>query len=206
MTATEQTNDLVDRIDAILPQTQCTRCGFPACRPYASAIASGEAPINRCPPGATEVIDQLADLMNTEPLSLDPECGSVQPRLLARIEPEHCIGCTKCILACPVDAIIGGPKFMHTVLPSLCSGCELCVPPCPVDCIRIEPIDDQFAWTENDAAKARTRFLAREKRREQQDPVNDPALTENPDSVQEQRKQRMIEQAIARARARQGKQ
>jgi len=169
------TEQLVDRIDAILPQTQCTRCGYPACRPYASAIASGEAPINRCPPGAGPVIDQLAQLMNTKVVALDPECGTEQPRLLARIEPEHCIGCTKCILACPVDAIIGGPKFMHTVLPSVCTGCELCVPPCPVDCIRIEPVDDRFEWTADDAAQARDRFQAREQRRAQQDPEPDDA-------------------------------
>ncbi len=200
MAANEQ---LIDRIDAVLPQTQCTRCGYPACRPYATAIANGEAPINRCPPGAEPVIDQLAQLMNTEILTLDPECGAVQPRLLARIEAEHCIGCTKCILACPVDAIIGGPKFMHTVLPSLCSGCELCVPPCPVDCIRMEPVSDEHAWSNDDAAQARVRFEARNERRAKQD----PEATELPDSQadigSENRKRRMIDEAIARARQRQ---
>lgn len=203
MAATEQ---LINRIDALLPQTQCTRCGYPSCRPYATAIANGEAPINRCPPGADAVIDQLASLMDTEVLPLDPECGPVQPRLLARIEPEHCIGCTKCILACPVDAIIGGPKFMHTVLPSLCSGCELCVPPCPVDCIRIEPVGDQYAWTEYDAAQARERFQMRNERRTRADPEAIEAPMDNDGTSAEIRKRRMIEQAIARARERQGQQ
>lgn len=118
----------VEAINALLPQTQCRRCGYTGCRPYAEAIATGSAPINRCPPGGAAGIARLASLLATAPIALDTACGSEGPRTVARIEPEHCIGCTKCIQACPVDAIIGAPKRMHTVITELCTGCDLCMP------------------------------------------------------------------------------
>lgn len=130
---------LIDALDALLPQTQCTRCGYAGCRPYATAIAHGEADINQCPPGGAHGIRSLADLLGVEAKPLNPAHGLEQPKLLARIVEADCVGCTKCIQACPVDAIIGGPKHMHTVIAELCTGCELCVPPCPVDCIQMVP-------------------------------------------------------------------
>ncbi|MEO6968442.1 MAG: RnfABCDGE type electron transport complex subunit B [Rhodanobacteraceae bacterium] len=130
---------LADRIDALLPQTQCTRCGYPACRPYAQAIARGEAPINRCPPGGDAGIRALAALTGLPALPLDPDYGLEAASAIALIDEDACIGCTKCIQACPVDAIVGAAKLMHTVLPQLCTGCELCIPPCPVDCIAMIP-------------------------------------------------------------------
>lgn len=130
---------LVDRIDALLPQTQCTRCGYPACRPYAQAIARGAAPINRCPPGGEAGIRGLAALTGQPVTALDPECGAQTPPSLALIDEAVCIGCTKCIQACPVDAIVGAARLMHTIVSQLCTGCELCIPPCPVDCIAMIP-------------------------------------------------------------------
>jgi electron transport complex protein RnfB len=131
---------LADRIDALLPQTQCTRCGYPACRPYAEAIARGEAPINRCPPGGSAGIRALSALTGQPVQPLDPECGGEMPPRIAFIDEDACIGCTKCIQACPTDAIVGASKLMHTVIPDLCTGCELCIPPCPVDCIAMLPV------------------------------------------------------------------
>lgn len=131
---------LADQIDALLPQTQCTRCGYPACRPYAEAIARGEAPINRCPPGGEAGIRALAALTGQQVQPLDPECGAEMPLRGAIIDEDVCIGCTKCIQACPVDAIVGAAKLMHTVIPQWCTGCELCIPPCPVDCIAMIPV------------------------------------------------------------------
>lgn len=133
---------LTARIDALLPQTQCTRCGYPACRPYAQAIASGEAAINRCPPGGEAGIRALAALTGQAVQPLDSDCGIEKPPAIARIDEDICIGCTKCIKACPVDAIVGAAKLMHTVIPQLCTGCELCIPPCPVDCITMLPTCD----------------------------------------------------------------
>ena len=131
---------LVDQIDAILPQTQCGQCGFPGCRPYATAIANGEADINQCPPGGEEGIRQLADLLGREFKPLSAEHGVEKPKAAAVIDEQTCIGCTLCIQACPVDAIIGAAKQMHTVATPLCTGCELCVAPCPVDCITMQTI------------------------------------------------------------------
>ena len=128
---------LAGRIDAVLPQTQCTRCGYPDCRSYAEAMASGEARINRCPPGGDEGVRELAALLGVSPLPLDPACGHPGPRTVASIDEAHCIGCTLCIQACPVDAIAGAAKLMHTVIAAQCTGCELCLPPCPVDCIEM---------------------------------------------------------------------
>ncbi|MGQ0799014.1 MAG: electron transport complex subunit RsxB [Pseudomarimonas sp.] len=131
---------VADRIDAILPQTQCGQCGFPGCRPYAEAIARGEADINQCPPGGEAGIRALAELLGREPVALNADNGIEKPKRLAFIREAECIGCTKCIQACPVDAIIGAPKLMHTVVADLCTGCELCLPPCPVDCIDLIPM------------------------------------------------------------------
>lgn len=125
----------VNRIDALLPQTQCGQCGFAGCKPYAVAIARGEADINQCPPGGAAGVHALSRLLARMPKAINPQNGIEKPRVVALIREAECIGCTKCIQACPVDAIVGGPKWMHTVLPDLCTGCELCVPPCPVDCI-----------------------------------------------------------------------
>ena len=129
-------NPLAEQINQILPQTQCGQCGYPGCKPYAEAIAKGEAPINQCPPGGEEGIRKLADLLGVEPLPLNDEHGQTKPQdMVVKIIEEDCIGCTKCIQACPVDAIIGAPKHMHTVIADDCTGCDLCIPVCPVDCI-----------------------------------------------------------------------
>lgn len=133
---------LVDKIDGILPQTQCGQCGYPGCRPYAEAIARGEAEINQCPPGGEDGIRKLADLLGREFKPLSAEHGVEKPPAVALIHEETCIGCTLCIQACPVDAIVGAPKLMHTVVTALCTGCELCVKPCPVECITMEPIGE----------------------------------------------------------------
>lgn len=129
-------NPLAEQINQILPQTQCGQCGFPGCKPYAEAIAKGEAPINQCPPGGEEGIKKLANLLGVEPLPLNDEHGQTKEQdMVVKIIEEDCIGCTKCIQACPVDAIIGAPKHMHTVIADDCTGCDLCIPVCPVDCI-----------------------------------------------------------------------
>ncbi|GGY91043.1 MULTISPECIES: electron transport complex subunit RsxB [Shewanella] len=138
-------NPIVDQIEALLPQTQCGQCGYPGCRPYAEAIANGEK-INRCPPGGSATMEKLADLMGVEPEPLTAT-AETQVRKVAFIREEECIGCTKCIQACPVDAIVGAGKLMHTVLASACTGCDLCVEPCPVDCIEMLPVkQDLRTW------------------------------------------------------------
>jgi len=137
-------NPLVDKIDAILPQTQCGQCGYPGCRPYAEAIASGEADINRCPPGGEEGIHKLAGLLGVEFKPFGS--GTVlKPKSVAFIDESLCIGCTLCFQACPVDAIAGAAKQMHTIIASECTGCELCVAPCPVDCISMVPVKEKIA-------------------------------------------------------------
>lgn len=151
-------NPVVDKIDAVLPQTQCAQCGYPGCRPYAEAIASGEAEINQCPPGGEDGIQALADLLGRDPLPLNPENGSAVESLpaVAVINEETCIGCTKCIQICPVDAIVGAAKHKHNVLDIYCTGCELCLPPlCPVeDCIVMRPLEQTiqtWKWTSPEA-------------------------------------------------------
>lgn len=129
-----------DEIDALLPQTQCTQCGYAGCRPYAEAIARGEADIDQCPPGGEGGVRKLAAVLGCAPKPLNPAYGVEQPRIAAFIREELCIGCTLCIQACPMDAIVGAPKQMHTVLIDACTGCELCIPPCPVDCIDMLPL------------------------------------------------------------------
>ena len=131
---------LAERIDALLPQTQCRRCGFDGCRPYAEALACGESALNRCPPGGREVIAQLAVLLGRAELPLDPDCGREVPQQVAVIDEQACIGCARCLDDCPTDAIVGARKRMHTVITEDCSGCELCLPCCPVDCIQMVAI------------------------------------------------------------------
>lgn len=145
-----ESDPLVDKIDAILPQTQCGQCTYPGCRPYAQAIANGEADINQCPPGGETTIIALADLLGRDPKPLNPEHGEEAPKTVAVIDEELCIGCTLCIQACPVDAILGAAKQMHTIITAECTGCDLCVPPCPVDCIDMVPVEtsiDNWKWT-----------------------------------------------------------
>ncbi|ABC28729.1 predicted NADH:ubiquinone oxidoreductase, subunit RnfB [Hahella chejuensis KCTC 2396] len=141
-------NPIVDQIDGLLPQTQCGQCGYPGCRPYAEAIANGDA-INKCPPGGEATITALADLLDVEAVPLDSEHGESKGKQVAYIREDECIGCTKCIQACPVDAILGAAKQMHTVIVSECTGCDLCVEPCPVDCIDMIPAPSgirDWAW------------------------------------------------------------
>ncbi|MFM0552836.1 electron transport complex subunit RsxB [Paraburkholderia sediminicola] len=167
MTVTD-TKTLADRIEDLLPQTQCTKCGYPACRPYAEAVASGEANYNQCPPGGAEGIARLAALLGKPVIPLNSANGVERPRPLAVIDEQVCIGCTLCMQACPVDAIVGAPKQMHTVIAELCTGCDLCVPPCPVDCIALPPITGEAtgwdAWTQAQADAARERHDRREAR------------------------------------------
>lgn len=130
--------NLLERIEAALPQTQCRQCGYAGCRPYAEAIAAGRADINRCPPGGEETLRELAGITGSVAQGLDPSCGATLPAAVAVIAEEACIGCTLCLHACPVDAITGASKLMHTVIAAECTGCGLCIPPCPVDCITLE--------------------------------------------------------------------
>ena len=182
------------RIDALLPQTQCTRCGYPACRDYAQALADGTANINQCPPGGAAGIAALADLLGRAIEPLNPANGVEKPREVALIDEAVCIGCTKCIAACPVDAIVGASKRMHTILADECTGCELCIAPCPVDCIAMIP-----ATLPADAGKYRARYVARNERLARWDAERAAELTA--------RKTRVdaggaVAAALARARAR----
>lgn len=131
---------LAERIDQLLPQTQCRQCGYAGCRPYAEAVAAGRAAINQCPPGGDDVIREIAELLNVPFQPLDPAFGRHLLPAVAVIDEARCIGCTLCIAACPVDAIVGAAKHMHTVIAEECTGCNLCVPPCPVDCIEMVPV------------------------------------------------------------------
>jgi electron transport complex protein RnfB len=155
---------LADRIDALLPQTQCTRCGYPACRAYAEAIAIGQADVNQCPPGGAAGIDAIAALLGRAPKPLNPANGVEKAREVALIDEAACIGCTKCIQACPVDAIVGASKWMHTVLVDECAGCDLCIPPCPVDCITMVLAPDDGRSPPARAGHYRARYVARNAR------------------------------------------
>ena len=197
------TATLVARIEALLPQTQCRRCGYAGCEPYARAVAGREAPINQCPPGGEETVVALAVLLRVPPVPLDPSRGSPRPFSIAHIDEATCIGCTLCIAACPVDAIVGAAKLMHTVIVERCTGCELCVPPCPVECIALAPADR--AWTRVDADLACDRFRARATRLEHQTGKrNVPAASTLPPSEDalRERRQATVSAALARARAR----
>ena len=159
---------LARRIDALLPQTQCTRCGYPDCAAYANAIALEGAPINQCPPGGAEGVARLAALTGRPALPLNPDHGNEGPRALAFIDEDWCIGCTLCLDACPTDAIVGSNKRMHTVMEAHCTGCELCIPVCPVDCILLENTSGEAtgwaAWSAVQAASAQARYRAHRQR------------------------------------------
>ncbi|MDO9003810.1 MAG: electron transport complex subunit RsxB [Aquabacterium sp.] len=213
------------RINALLPQTQCTRCGFPDCASYARAIVAGEAGINQCPPGGDEGIQRLAQATGLPALPLSAEHGEEGPRFLAVIDETWCIGCTLCIKACPVDCIIGAPKQMHTVIEDLCTGCELCIPACPVDCISLVPASNVqpaptgwAAWSAPLAHQAQGRHEFHQWRVEQARRDNDARLQAKAERklanlaeesrltepAQLDEKRAVIEAALARARARRG--
>jgi electron transport complex protein RnfB len=171
---------LADHLEAALPQTQCTRCGYPDCRRYAEAMAQGDADINRCPPGGAEGIVRLAGISRRPTRPLDPQRGREGPRALAVIDEAWCIGCTLCIKACPVDCIVGASKLMHTVIEPLCTGCELCVPVCPVDCIEMRPVTGErtgwAAWSSRQADEARERYAFHRSRIAREQAENDERL------------------------------
>jgi electron transport complex protein RnfB len=156
---------LIEKIDAILPQTQCGQCGFPGCKPYAIAISEGHADINQCPPGNEEGIQKLADLLGVKPKPLNTAHGLPKPKSIAFIDEQICIGCTFCIQACPVDAIVGAAKKMHTVISTECTGCELCIAPCPVDCISMLPLRKQIVDSEYEPYLTGDKMLVREDER-----------------------------------------
>ena len=224
---TQQTKALADRLEDILPQTQCTKCSYPDCRAYAEALACGEALPNRCPPGGVEGIKRLSailvpifpiDAFELHP-TINPECGIERTRPVAFIDPKTCIGCTLCIQACPVDAIVGASKQMHVVLSDWCTGCDLCIPPCPVDCITMVGVTQNQtgwdAWSPGLAQAARTRYAARDVRLDREQRDNNERLAqkaaaklvavnaEDPDSEagkkEQERKRAIIAAAIARA-------
>ena len=213
---------LAQRINDALPQTQCTRCGYPDCEHYAQAIALGEADINQCPPGGIEGVQRLAAVTGKPVTFLNPDNGLEGPRTIAIIDEAWCIGCTLCIAVCPTDAILGTNKRMHTVVENYCTGCELCIPACPVDCISLEPVDINLtgwaAWPQSLANLARERYEARSVRLKREAQEHDERLqakaikkladlpthtkgTENNDEVE--RKRAIIEAALAKAKNRQ---
>jgi Na+-translocating ferredoxin:NAD+ oxidoreductase subunit B len=209
-----------DQIEDLLPQTQCTKCGYPACRPYAEAIADGSANYNQCPPGGQEGIVRLSSYLGKPVIPLNPVNGIEKPRTRAFIDEAICIGCTLCIQACPVDAIIGAAKQMHTILPDLCTGCDLCVAPCPVDCISMievtTPLTGWAAWSQQQADAARQRHDLRAQRLLREKQENEARLaakaaaklrevesesSQTPEQQAEQaRKKAIIQAAIERAR------
>jgi electron transport complex protein RnfB len=214
---------LADTLEQALPQTQCTKCGFDGCRPYAEAMARGIAPHNQCPPGGAAGVARLAKILGKTVIPLNADNGVEKPRTVAVIDESLCIGCTLCIQACPVDAIVGAAKQMHTVLPDWCTGCDLCVAPCPVDCIQMENVTGDAtgweAWTQDQADTARSRYHFRRQRLQREARENEARLAakaaaklaalnaENSVNDEEQaaqaRKRAIIEAALARARARQ---
>ena len=216
-------NDLAARLHAALPQTQCMRCGYPDCESYARAMATGEADINRCPPGGAEGIERLSAISGRPAAPLDPAHGVEGPRTVAVIDEAWCIGCTLCLKVCPTDAILGVNKRMHTVVEPYCTGCELCVPACPVDCISLENVTGGrtgwAAWSAGQAAEALDRYefrkvrLAREaheheerlERKAEAKLADLPAREHGAEGAEAERKRAVIEAALARARARRGK-
>lgn len=213
------TADLAQRILNALPQTQCTRCGYPDCAAYAQAIADGEAGINQCPPGGAQGIERLAAITGKVQLQLDPQYGTEGPRSVVFIDEDWCIGCTLCIKACPTDAIFGSNKRMHTVIEAECTGCELCLPACPVDCIKIENATGDRtgwnAWSPQQADQARARYASRQLRLQAETKAHAlrleakarkkladlPAHSHHTDPVVLDQKRAIIEAALARARA-----
>jgi electron transport complex protein RnfB len=211
---------LTDQIEDLLPQTQCTKCGYPGCGPYAEAIARGDASYNQCPPGGAEGIARIARLLGKPVIPLNPENGIERPRPVAVIDESLCIGCTLCIQACPVDAIVGAAKQMHTVVPELCTGCDLCVAPCPVDCIAMVNVTPGKtgwdAWSQQQADAARTRYDFRNFRLKRDNKENDARLAAkaaaklkeieaqsaltSEGQVEQARKKAVIQAAIERAR------
>jgi electron transport complex protein RnfB len=213
---------LVEQLNNALPQTQCTRCGYPDCQRYAQAIAQGDADINQCPPGGTEGVERLALLTGKPVIPLNPDNGLEGPRTIAIIDEAWCIGCTLCIAVCPTDAIVGANKRMHTVIENYCTGCELCIPACPVDCISLEPIDVNVSgwasWPQSLADLARQRYEIRSARLQREALEHDqrlqakaiqkladlPAHTKGTEQAAEvNRKRAIIEAALAKAKARQ---
>ena len=212
--------DLAQRIDAALPQTQCTRCGYPDCKAYAKAIAAGDAAINQCPPGGQEGVRRLAALTGLAEQPLNPANGAELPRTVVWIDEAWCIGCTLCIKACPTDAVLGTNKHMHTVVEPFCTGCELCLPVCPVDCIHTETVTGERtgwqAWSASLADTARNRYQERSIRlmrdeREHNKKLQEKAsekLTNLAEHSQHtdpgvlDKKRQVIEMALARAKAR----
>lgn len=198
---------LADRIDAALPQTQCTRCGYPDCASYARAVASGEAEINQCPPGGSQGIARLAALTGRPLLPLSPAHGQEAPRTVAVIDENWCIGCTLCLKACPTDAIVGLNKRMHTVITPHCTGCELCLPVCPVDCIQMENASGQAtgwaAWSLPQAEHARARYRGRQARLQREACEAEQAVPVAPPQApaEQDPKRAAIAAALARARA-----
>lgn len=196
---------LVERIDALLPQTQCQQCGYAGCRPYAEAIDSGVAAINRCPPGGDEVIAELAALLQCPPLPLDTSCGVTKPPAVAFIDEAWCIGCTLCIQACPVDAIAGAAKRMHTVIADECTGCELCLPPCPVDCIRMISVSRSADRDSREsrvarASHARARYVARGARLGGTRSTHRPTENTKELNANDRKKHAAVARALERAR------
>jgi electron transport complex protein RnfB len=218
-TGAVQNAALAARILDALPQTQCTRCGYPDCAAYAHAIAASEADINQCPPGGTQGIVRLAQLTGLKAKPLDPAFGVEGPRTLAFIDEDWCIGCTLCINACPTDAIVGSNKRMHTVIEAHCTGCELCLPVCPVDCILLENVSGTAtgwsAWPQTLADTARKRYEFASYRRTREVGENEkrleekartkladlPAHSQHTDPAILDKKRAVIEAALARARA-----
>jgi Na+-translocating ferredoxin:NAD+ oxidoreductase subunit B len=196
------TPTLADTIDALLPQTQCEQCGFHGCRPYAEAIASAEAGIDRCPPGGRAGIARLAALLDRPIVPLDTSHGIEKPRTLARVIEADCIGCTKCIQVCPVDAIVGAPKMMHAVISDLCTGCELCVPACPVDCIALDPMPLAQADDMVHADRARMHFVRREARLARERAAREVQLATSKNEVAAPAVRNAVLEALARAKAR----
>jgi electron transport complex protein RnfB len=195
---------LAETIDAVLPQTQCRQCGYDGCRPYAEAVAARRAGINQCPPGGEDTIRELASLLNVPFQPLDPAFGAARPPAVALIDERKCIGCTLCIQACPVDAIVGATKMMHTVIARECTGCMLCIPPCPVDCIIMAAAADRTTREQKKtiAARARRRFESRNRRLQREHDDSAARLAAAKDTAAEQKKRAVVQKAIARAQER----
>ena len=219
MAMTDPRHSIADLLEDLLPQTQCTKCGYPSCRLYAEAMADGSASHNQCPPGGAEGVARLAAALGKTVIPINPFNGAERERPVAVIDEAACIGCTLCIQACPVDAIAGAAKQMHTVIPELCTGCDLCVAPCPVDCIAMLPVTPGQtgwdAWSQAQADAARERYHARTARLQREKEENDARLAskaaaklnevENTEAlsdaerVEKERKRAIIQAALERA-------